>query len=48
VLRHFQADPLLPGQLLPEDWPGDRLRRDYDRYDTAYRSVLRTWFSEHH
>lgn len=44
VLRHFQHDPLLPAALLPDGWPGDGLRRDYDRYDRAYRDVLRTWF----
>lgn len=46
VLRHFQADPLLPAALLPERWPGDALRREYDRYDRAYRSVLSAWFRE--
>ncbi len=30
VLRHLQADPLLPAELLPEGWPGDRLRTIYD------------------
>jgi phenylacetic acid degradation operon negative regulatory protein len=45
VLRHLQADPLLPRALLPPDWPGDALRADYDRYDTAYRAVLRAWFT---
>lgn len=45
VLRHLQADPLLPAELLPRDWPGQDLRADYDRYDAAYRSVLRTWFA---
>jgi phenylacetic acid degradation operon negative regulatory protein len=45
VLRHLQADPLLPRDLLPADWPGDALRTDYDRYDAAYRAVLRTWFA---
>lgn len=44
VLRHFQADPLLPDELLPEQWPGAALRRDYDRFDAAYRAVLRNWF----
>jgi phenylacetic acid degradation operon negative regulatory protein len=44
VLRHFQADPLLPAELLPDGWPGADLRREYDRYDRAYRSVLRAWF----
>jgi phenylacetic acid degradation operon negative regulatory protein len=46
VLRHFQADPLLPAELLPPDWPGEDLRRDYDRYDAAYRGVLRDWFRQ--
>ena len=45
VLRHLQADPLLSPDLLPEAWPGDALRTDYDRYDVAYRTVLRTWFT---
>jgi phenylacetic acid degradation operon negative regulatory protein len=44
VLRHFQADPLLPDALLPPRWPGAALRAEYDRYDRAYRSVLREWF----
>jgi phenylacetic acid degradation operon negative regulatory protein len=43
VLRHLQADPLLPAELLPSGWPGARLRRTYDRWDARYRSVLRTW-----
>ena len=44
VLRHFQADPLLPRELVGREWPGARLRADYDRYDRAYRRVLREWF----
>lgn len=44
VLRHFQADPLLPTELRPADWPGDALRRHYDEFDTTYRSCLATWF----
>jgi phenylacetic acid degradation operon negative regulatory protein len=43
VLRHFQADPLLPDELVPRSWPGRRLRQDYDRFDTAYRAVLAHW-----
>jgi phenylacetic acid degradation operon negative regulatory protein len=43
VLRHLQHDPLLPAELLPEGWPGDPLRTGYDRYDAAYRAVLRTY-----
>ena len=45
VLRHVQADPLLPSQLLPPGWPGDGLRRTYDRYDHAYRATLATWLA---
>ncbi|MGO9195575.1 MAG: PaaX domain-containing protein, C- domain protein [Acidimicrobiales bacterium] len=43
VLRHLQADPLLPRQLLGRSWPGDRLRRDYDDWDRRYRDVLAEW-----
>jgi phenylacetic acid degradation operon negative regulatory protein len=43
VLRHFQADPLLPDELLPARWPGPALRAEYDRFDVAYRAVLRHW-----
>jgi len=43
VLRHLQADPLLPEELLPSGWPGVRLRTDYDRWDVRYRTTLRNW-----
>jgi phenylacetic acid degradation operon negative regulatory protein len=43
VLRHLQADPLLPDALLPSGWPGASLRADYDRWDTRYRTTLRNW-----
>jgi len=43
VLRHLQADPLLPPSLLAGDWPGDELRRAYDDFDARYRSVLAEW-----
>jgi phenylacetic acid degradation operon negative regulatory protein len=43
VLRHLQADPLLPAELLPADWPGPSLRRAYTGWDRRYRRVLRTW-----
>ena len=48
VLRLTQADPLLPTELLPAAWPGAALRAEYDRYDAAYQSLLRTWFREGH
>ncbi len=44
VLRQLNADPLLPPELLPDDWPGSELRAEYDRFDAAYRRVLRDWF----
>lgn len=43
VLRHFLADPLLPVELLGDDWPGPGLRRDYDDYDERYRRLLSAW-----
>jgi phenylacetic acid degradation operon negative regulatory protein len=43
VLRHLQADPLLPPGLLPADWPGTALRAAYDGWDAEYRAVLRAW-----
>jgi phenylacetic acid degradation operon negative regulatory protein len=45
VLRHFQADPLLPDALLPASWPGTELRARYDEWDAAYRAVLVEWGS---
>jgi phenylacetic acid degradation operon negative regulatory protein len=40
VLRHLLADPLLPEELLPADWPGAGLRARYDDFDARYREVL--------
>ena len=41
VLRHLVADPVLPPELLPHDWPGRELRHEYERFDVAYRALLR-------
>ncbi len=43
VLRHLQADPLLPSGLLPATWPGPALRAAYESWDDEYRTVLRAW-----
>ena len=43
VLRHLQADPLLPAELLPSIWPGPTLRESYTHWDRRYRQVLRAW-----
>src|SRR5688500_1506370 len=31
-VRHLTSDPLLPAELLPDDWPGARLRTAYDDF----------------
>jgi phenylacetic acid degradation operon negative regulatory protein len=41
ALRHLLADPLLPPELLPPDWPGPRLRARYERFDAGYKARLR-------
>lgn len=43
VLRQFQADPLLPVELLPARWPGADLRMRYEVFDTAFRATLADW-----
>ncbi|MBX3314334.1 MAG: PaaX domain-containing protein, C- domain protein [Actinobacteria bacterium] len=43
ALRHFQADPLLPPVLLPDDWPGPALRAVYEAYDRRFKETLATW-----
>ncbi len=43
VLRHLQADPLLPVELQPPKWPGARLRATYDAWDVRYRATLNSW-----
>lgn len=43
VVRHLQADPLLPDELLPDGWPGDRLRQAYADHDRAYARRFTAW-----
>ena len=43
VLRHLQADPLLPPEFLPAAWPGAELRAAYEDWDATYRTTLREW-----
>ncbi len=41
VLRHLQADPLLPQQLEPPEWPLPALReRAYDGWDARHRATV--------
>jgi phenylacetic acid degradation operon negative regulatory protein len=44
VLRHLVADPLLPDELVGDDWPGPGLREVYDAYDATYKLAWRDWF----
>lgn len=38
--RHLRADPMLPDGLLPDGWPGERLRAGYDRLTQILREFL--------
>jgi phenylacetic acid degradation operon negative regulatory protein len=44
VLRHLLADPSLPSELLPVEWPGQELRATFDRFDAAFKETWRTWY----
>lgn len=41
VLRHLLADPLLPEDLLPADWPGPTLRDRHERFADSFHAMLR-------
>lgn len=43
VLRHLQADPLLPAELLPTGWPGPDLRHHHTEFDRLFKERLVTW-----
>ena len=32
IVRHLLTDPVLPDELLPEDWPGAALREAYTNF----------------
>jgi phenylacetic acid degradation operon negative regulatory protein len=40
VVRHLQLDPLLPVELLPDDWPANDLRTTYRAFDHAFKRQL--------
>lgn len=39
IVRLLTADPLLPQNLVPEGWPGERLRQAYRAYRTELRGL---------
>lgn len=40
VVRHLLADPVLPADLLPADWPGAQLRTLYERHRQALSTAV--------
>lgn len=45
MVRHLRRDPVLPTELLPPDWPGDRIRSRYAEFVdevAAQRDASRT------
>ncbi|HVA73913.1 MAG TPA: PaaX family transcriptional regulator C-terminal domain-containing protein [Acidimicrobiales bacterium] len=47
MVRHFADDPVLPEELLPNDWPGEDLRRAYADYEVELSEMLRRERSRH-
>jgi phenylacetic acid degradation operon negative regulatory protein len=45
ALQHVRRDPLLPAELLPGSWPGERLRTAYETYRVTYGPVVAAWFA---
>ena len=44
ALHHIRADPLLPVELLPDEWPGAMLRRAYVTYQRTFAAAARVFF----
>jgi phenylacetic acid degradation operon negative regulatory protein len=44
VVRHLQLDPLLPVELVDDDWPGRDLRSTYRRFDDAFKRRMSSAF----
>lgn len=40
VLRHLRSDPVLPPELLPQDWPGSALRQRFTDFSRSYAERL--------
>jgi phenylacetic acid degradation operon negative regulatory protein len=43
VVRYLVTEPQLPADLVPEDWPADRLRAAYDRFETQHLALMRSF-----
>jgi phenylacetic acid degradation operon negative regulatory protein len=44
VVRHLQLDPLLPVELVGDNWPGHTLRGTYRRFDSAFTRRMNSAF----
>ena len=42
MVRHLLTDPVLPDELLPDDWPGDALRTAYTNFAAELARAART------
>ncbi len=40
VVRFLRHEPLLPGELTPEDWPVDGVRTTYDGFEADHQRLL--------
>ena len=45
VTHHLMADPLLPDELLPGDWPGQQLRSEWENFDAIWQAQSHAWLS---
>jgi phenylacetic acid degradation operon negative regulatory protein len=44
VVRHLVADPALPAELEPPDWPATSLREAFGRFDAGFKATWRDWY----
>lgn len=44
VVRHLVADPALPPELEPPDWPAEALRAAFARFDGGFKATWRAWY----
>lgn len=44
VLRHLVADPVVPPEVAPVEWPAVELRSAYRKYEAAFRVELAAFF----
>lgn len=44
VVRHLVADPALPAELEPDEWPSGALREAFARFDDGFKATWRAWY----